>query len=926
MSVFFKYTWQSLRKNRSRTMVTIVGIVLSVALVVAIIEGGFSALSYFRNVEIERSGSFHGFFNDMEAEQLDQAKQLGEIDEVVTWRQVGVAEIGSENKYKPYVAVQSVDDNFTNLVGVKIISGRMPANDREILLPVHLENNGGVLFGIGDELTLDLGERYIDGMRVNWSYPMEYLEDSMSGEELRVEETRTYTVVGTYERLSTAIENYRNPCYTAITKGSAKGNYGMFFTVKHPGNFYDFAMKQDISYDCSGHQALLIFYFSAKNTGTVSMLLSFEAVLILIVAVGAISLIYNSFAISISERTKQFGILKSVGATRRQVRHCVFLEALLLSAIGIPIGIIVGLIGIGTTLFLLRDAFITIFSHEAVLASTVEMKLVVDPLSLFVAAGICLMIVLISSYIPARRAMKISPMESIRQSRDVKIKSKTIRTGRLVRFFFGIAGELGAKNFCRSKKSYRVTILSLVLSVFLFIVSTSFINAFKADVRFIFDKNSKEDISYYWGRLAENSNYRELTEKENGLAITMNQVFPSYDEVSGIIDRTEGVSRSVFSGDHCADILVDAANINKHALPYLYVVEDENTAELHSWVHYVEDEVFDTLCEQNGYEPSAFYNKELPAALCYNNYSILSWRDGRTHCDYQGEILTGEGFEASAYKYYWPEGYVSIKWDVEGEYAYYPEAEYTALGEQYTYDEVGQYLEKEKILVISEQEMLQKFTIGGLIEERPFFIMDEMAILLPLSMMEHANLMSRGEVSFTTYIEAKDHKLVYEKIKQEMLAKSLPFNHLADKSADQEIINLVLMILDVFLYGFLVLISLIAITNVFSTISTNVYLRRREYAMLRSIGMTKRELRRMANYECMVYGVKALLLGLPLSLLASYGISSIRVVESQGVFQIPWVSVAIASASVFLTVFFSMIYARKKIHVGIVDELKSELL
>ncbi len=148
-----------------------------------------------------------------------------------------------------------------------------------------------------------------------------------------------------------------------------------------------------------------------------------------------------------------------------------------------------------------------------------------------------------------------------------------------------------------------------------------------------------------------------------------------------------------------------------------------------------------------------------------------------------------------------------------------------------------------------------------------------------------------------------------------------------DFAASEENDRNLLTTIDVFAYGFITLISLISVANVFNTISTNVALRRRDFAMLRSVGMRKSDMNRMTNYECLLYGVRALVYGLPISFLLSYWIWKISASIMVSAFQIPWSAVAIAIGSVFFVVFSTMLYAMHKIKKdNPIDALKSENL
>ena len=410
MNVFHSFTVRSLLKNRSRTLVTLIGIILSMALFTAVIQGANSGIQFLIRSEEARSGAFHGYYCEITQAQLEEARAAEGIRASATWQHVGWADVDSQNLYKPYLLIKSVSDNFTDLVAVNIISGRMPENEHEILLPAHLLSNGGVLYKVGDELTLEVGERTSDGYVLIEQNPYEPEEP----EEITGATERRYTVVGIYERFNTVVEDFSCPGYTALTKGGGTDRWNLFFSLEKPVQYNEFLeinageMGVVLNYD------LLLLSGTLRDSGLQQLLYGFAGVLVFLIAFGSVSLIYNSFSISVSERTRQFGILKSVGATKKQIRASVRFEALVLCAIAIPIGALVGCVGIGITLYCLRDAFAFIISDV-----NVQMKLVISPVGLVLSAASCLITALISAWIPAKRTNRITAIDAIRQSKDV---------------------------------------------------------------------------------------------------------------------------------------------------------------------------------------------------------------------------------------------------------------------------------------------------------------------------------------------------------------------------------------------------------------------------------------------------------------------------------------------------------------------------
>ncbi|HZK34868.1 MAG TPA: ABC transporter permease, partial [Bacillota bacterium] len=429
--------------------------------------------------------NWHAAVHDISYEDAKKLKDMDEVDGTALTRSVGYSMLEeSINEYKPYLYLVELSEEAFETWPIHLVEGRLPLNDNEVLISEHIISNGGVKLGLGGNLNLDLGNRVLDGEIV---YGDSYftMEDG-TPEELDISISRDLTIVGVMNRLSYRLEGFSSPGYTIVTlkdfdemdmapKGGAK-DLSVYFTATNSRKVYDTASKiqkdlaiglEDIEYN----SALLRTQGVSDIDGFNAVLYSLGAILILLIMLGSISLIYNSFSISVSERTKQFGLLSSVGATTKQVKHSIFFEAMFLAAIGIPLGLLAGIFGIGVTLYFVNDILAGLMSSLSVYVS---ITLSVSPVSVVIAAIIALITILISAHIPARRATKISAVEAIRQSTDIKLKSKQVKSSALARKLLGIEANLALKNMKRNKKRYRSTVISLFVSVVLFVSASGF--------------------------------------------------------------------------------------------------------------------------------------------------------------------------------------------------------------------------------------------------------------------------------------------------------------------------------------------------------------------------------------------------------------------------------------------------------------------
>ncbi|MBQ7134602.1 MAG: ABC transporter permease, partial [Ruminococcus sp.] len=495
MNIFNKVTLQSLKKNRTRTIVTIIGIILSAAMICAVTTFASSIYNYALDNAIYVDGDWHGSAEDIDSKTYERIKDDSKIKSYVYAQQLGYSKIEDcKNENKPYLFLLGASDSFNEMMPVHITSGKYPTSSSEIIIPEHLFENGGVELKIGDTLQLALGVRMLDGYPMSQNNPFYVYDENNeavpSGETLTVKETRSYKIVGFYERPS--FENYTAPGYTAITIAdkqiSEKYSYNVWFKMNETKDVYSFI--EDNKLPGKTNSSVLRYSGVSRYTGFNSMILSLSIIVISLIMLGSISLIYNAFSISVAERTKQFGLLSSVGATKKQLRRMVVSEALMVSAIGIPLGILAGVGGIGITLFFVGNKF------EALIGYPIPLKLSVSVLSLVIAVVIALLTVLISAIVPSKRATKVSAIEAIRQSKDINTKIKKVRTSKLTYKLFGLPGMLANKYYKRSRKKYRATVLSLFMSVILFVSASAFTGALTESVTDSFG-NVKYDIYIY---------------------------------------------------------------------------------------------------------------------------------------------------------------------------------------------------------------------------------------------------------------------------------------------------------------------------------------------------------------------------------------------------------------------------------------------
>ncbi len=904
MNILHTFTRRALKKNRMRTLVTIIGIVLSMALLTAVIEGAYSGLVYMRGVTTEDTGDWHAYFSGLDEATAESVKEQKFVKDVVTtWRLVGYEAQEPEADRLP-IFVDALEGDAP-LIASRIKEGRMPENEHEIILSSNfygiVKQNVLGAFEIGQTVTLSIGNRMSpDGE------PLYEYDPMWEGETVADAVPMTYTIVGVYTSFDPSVQGTG---YRALTKGQGTGEASVFFTVKHPYFFKSVMNRQTVSQNWRKNASLMRLYGVFNDDIIVSVLYGFTAVLVVLVMFGSISLIYNAFSISIAERTRQFGILKSIGATKKQIRASVRYEALVLSAIGIPIGLIVGCAGIGITLWAIRGTISALMPN-----AETQMRLALHPIALLIAAVIALITVLISAAVPARRAARLQPIDAIRSTADIKTKAKEVRTSRLTEKLFGFEGAMGAKNFKRNRKGYRATVLSLFMSVVLFISASSFC-VYLTDMVKTVAENSNVDVFAYVPVYAA----KDVMQQARGF---------------------EGVTRSTYSFilDSGADgfhadraLLTDAYN----AVPFHGYTFNNEQLDVVLSVLYLEDEAFRALCKASGVDPEAYFAADCPYGVLMNTGITEQVIDGKRVKYYRYDLFKADALPASVETREIPkcDGFVwEYLYDDETDemmIAYYPEEYWrkvtAAASETHSY-----VLDREKadaILTVDEASVPVTYAFDAFVQSDDFCIpTDHASLIYPFSRLPEATYKSESQAQL--YFRTTDHKALTEALLKLFEASDFKYNSYAgDVAAERENSRMIVGVVNVFAYGFIILISLIAAANVFNTISTSIMLRRREFAMLKSIGMTEKGMRKMLSYECVIYGLRALLLGLPVSIGVTFLIHWIVAQELQRGFYVPWHSIAIAVGSVFLVVFATMLYARNRLKKdNPIDALKNENL
>ena len=565
MNIFNKIALQGLRKSRTRTIVTIIGVILSSAMIMAVATFGVSLLSYMAEGAAEKYGDWHAGFINVPYSFVE--KHIGDKEAVctATLENTGYAVLeGSKTKEKPYIFIAGYSDETFRMLPVTLVSGRLPENSSEVVISGGIASKGGVKLPIGSNITLNIGKRS-SGDRNLW-------QDTAykAGNETFIpQQKRTYTVVGICQRPE--YEEDFSPGYTIITKtdkSQEAESFNFFIRLKNPYSVRSYVKNISGSYSYVLNDNMLRFMGISDNNIFNMLLYSVGIIVILIVMAGSVLMIYNAFNISLNERTHQFGILLSVGATEKQLKNSVLFEGFCIGLAGIPAGILAGVCGVNIVINIVARNF------ESIMYDT-PLKMVISVPAIIVSVVTSLITILVSAYIPARKAAAVPVMECIRQTNEVKIEAGKVKTSKLASRIYGLEGMLALKNFKRNKKRYRSIVFSLVLSIVLFISSNSFVIYLKqaSEMAVVF---TTYDIGFA-AKDMEDSEMDALYNKlktVDGVYNGMYQAVAKYTCTAGTDSMTDGLKEvlGVKPQDKTAELFMDIQFINDNA--YLGIIKE----------------------------------------------------------------------------------------------------------------------------------------------------------------------------------------------------------------------------------------------------------------------------------------------------------------------------------------------------------------
>ena len=857
MNIFARITARTMKENKTRTIVTIIGVILSTAMITAVVTLGGTFQNFFIEYTKEQDGSWHVAGLSLPVKEAEKAEKQEEVVNSTKVAEIGYARYEHLlSPMMPYLYVQSFSENTRSMLPVALKEGKFPEKQNEVIIPDYLNANleEGNQILIGDTLPLELGEREYKGERL--SQINSYMGTETKAEESFVpKEKREFTVVGIYD-YSSLVTSVGAPGYEVYAgPGNETGSYtDLYVELKDIKKTYDFQKEVFGGYGSVTHESLLRWYGVVDNDRFSTVYTGLLLILTAVIMTGSVLLIYNAFSISLRERSTQFGLLSSLGATKKQLRQSMRYEAFMVSLIGIPLGVLSGIAGIGITLHFIEEGL-----SQWLYGESKEIPLVVNAGAVLLSVMIAFFTVFISVWIPSKRIKRLSPMEAIRASEDIKIRPGEVKTGGWVFEIFGLSGMMADKNYKRDRKKYRTTIVSLSISILLFTTAALFQIYLIETGSIVMDIPTVDVECVLYEPDKDGEKTDKILEKTEGIK----EIF-SYEKVYLMLQVPSEILGSVFEGRE--------------------VMTDENYTVISAETVILPNEVFEEMAKKEGISLSAYKNTEVPRFLYTENEHTYNSSTQR----YETQDYFLENGEKRAEL-----GWITTSGEEEKE-IFEPQGEI--------------------ILGDAVEKLPEKMGIRN----------TDFALFMSESMyQDFSEYFLRTDPIKTYNIKCENPGVVSETLEKELKEQGIQSENVTDLHALYQQDRNTMMAVQILTYGFIILISLIAVANVFNTISTNFMLRRKEFAMLRSMGMSPKGFNRMLYYECLIYGSKSVLYGIILTVMVSYVICKVIGIGADAGFVIPWGDLITAIAGVFLVVFASMIYAMCRIRKNnIVEELK----
>lgn len=885
MSITKKLALRHLKQNKTRSVLTVLGITISVVMLTVIFTCATSFAHYYGERAINTNGNWHFFVKtDYESAKKyllsdSSLKDIGFEKDLSTEEQSYKIYSDKANYLRTGTIYQGDAQYIKDTVTCKY-DGALPKSDNEIMVEQSLIKNNGLELKIGDEIKIAVGSRLKGDFVI-----LPVMGNYQFGERFEKEKDETFKVVG-------ILHNNEPTERGAIIRGMSDFKsknlvaYGKikkitpFSYIKINGIYdkFGFTKKKrafNVGENTGFLNSRLAFSIDKNDLPQVLKLTAIGIVVFAVIFVSSFAMIYNSFALSVGEQIKYLGMLSSVGATRKQKKKTLYFEGAILGGIGIILGIVLGLLTtfISQSAMNAKIASIMVGYNDNIKYST-HISLWVLCLIVILAA----LTVFVSIISPVQKAARITAIDAIRKTDEIKRKGK-IRTPFIITKLFGFEGDIAFKNLRRNGRKSRTIIACICICAVLFLSCNYFCETFKEA------SNLDYEIPYQLM-------YQYSAESKAQLEKARN-----YLKTNKRVKRFYSIWEAWYS--------ILRGDINPYDNSRLYDMSFQNesifvdkykfiaTQDITYTAHLIDDEDFNALCKKNGIDYKKYYSPDKDGSI---KTIVINGIDRNDEPIFNNNLL---GKTIGCYDIDSEKTERENKLDENGNQVYF-------------YYKTG----CTSIYKFCDSIKYDK--------DNPICNLDSSGVAFYAPKCVYDKYSDDDSFYFDYGIETDEPYKVEKELKDylsENEAEGDVYNNYNWMMKEKSIISAVQFLS----YAFILLITLITVFNIINTMTAQIAGRKKELAMLKSVGMTPKEFKKMLIFESMFYGLFGLLFGVPLSLVINRVVGYIISKDNPIPFSVNIWLYLIACVAVFVIIGLTMIYSLKLIkNNSIIDSLKDD--
>lgn len=791
MKILPLLSFRSLRRNKTKTLITAIGILLSVVLLATIGILAFSYKTTLIATTIEKRGDWHFFIVNDEDNSIFNSIQKDKIEKYMKLNELGYSQIEDvQDLDKPYLQITSIYLSGGEIFPINILEGRMPENENEVIIPIGYAE----LYGksINNILTLNIGKRFLisdeyqeNELHLNSSYAganEEYIESGY---------TKDYVIVGISETID-FVEYSFSPGYTILTYTDSETYTKGYVKLNNPDDYYDILNSNGggeyfSSNNIINNNELYDILGLGKGDSSGKIFNTIIIILCIIIFINCFVLIYNSYMLTINERAKEYALLNSVGATTKQLFGITIFENLILALVIIPIGILISILIISLSLNNISALISTAFYSDLVFELNLNASLIA------VIFAISIFMIMVASMITFLINHNKIGISGLRQNGIIKTKTPKNSEGKKnkTKAYKNTEFDFIAKNYKRNKNKYKFTVISIIISMTLFLSTDIFctyaLNQITEENDIIYDiscSSGKNELDY-----AVNTMYRELSNVDG----IDNSWWEIKDNLGSCIinnDDLSEVAQNIFIEDRR-----DSVNV-------FYVVLEEN--------------MYKKLIDSVDKDISIYKDKNNLKAVATAKYT-----------DYSNEE--------------------NVRYDI------------------FNSSEISLDIEKNDNTLINSISLDLISTLPKELGDYNTYN-DGVVVFLPMETISEYLITVPQNIEF--FFICDDHATVYDEMTdiKELNGWDFYINDYAESFDVQ--LNLI-KVIEIFANIFLLTVIGISILNIFNTVFSTLIMRRKEFAIMTSVGMLDKSINKIVFLENIFTSGTAITISIALSMVIS---------------------------------------------------------